>query len=104
MPLFKLFACGMKSFQRVGEYIKPTTRMIQVFGSLATKAVVNLEEGQLESMLGGKDLVLDPAHEEGYVILKLGKHVLGLGLLLRGRVRLQIRKSSLKSLSARHDL
>ena len=100
MRSFKVFACGMKAFQRVGEFMKPTTRMIQVFGALATKAVVPLEEGQLQCMLDGKDLFLDQVLEDGYVILTLESHVLGLGLSIRGRVRLQIRKGDLKSFSA----
>jgi NOL1/NOP2/fmu family ribosome biogenesis protein len=100
MPFYKVFACGMKSFQRVGEYIKPTTRLVQVFGPLATKAVVPLAEGQLQGMLDGKELFQDRVPEDGYVILTLRNHVLGLGLSIRGRVRLQIRKSDLKSFAA----
>ncbi|MBN1105315.1 MAG: hypothetical protein JXL84_18020 [Deltaproteobacteria bacterium] len=101
MPFYKVFACGMKSFQRVGEYTKPTTRMIQVFGALATKGVIHLGRGQLQSMLDGKELLPDPVPEDGYVILTLQGHALGLGLSIRGRVRLQIRKSDLKSFSSR---
>jgi hypothetical protein len=101
---FKVFACGMKAFQRVGEFLKPTTRMIQVFGPLATRSVLTLEPGQLQTMLEGKALVLDQALENGYVILTLQGHVLGLGLSIGGRVRLQIRKVDLKSLlSSRLD-
>lgn len=103
MQSFKVFAFGMKAFQRVGQFMKPTTRAVQVFGALATKAVLHLENGQLQCMLNGKDLFLDKELEDGYVILALGNHVLGLGLSIKGRVRLQIRKSDLKSFSARLD-
>ena len=94
----------MKAFQRVGQFIKPTTRAIQVFGILATKAVVHLQEGQLQHLLNSKDLFVDTTLEDGYVILALGGHVLGLGLMIKGRVRLQIRKSDLKSFSAALDV
>ena len=103
MQSFKVFAFGMKAFQRVGQFMKPTTRAVQVFGALATKAVLHLEDWQLQCMLNGKDLFLDKELEDGYVILALGNHVLGLGLSIKGRVRLQIRKSDLKSFSARLD-
>lgn len=94
----------MKAFQRVGEFLKPTTRMIQVFGPLATRSVLTLEPGQLQTMLEGKALVLDQALENGYVILTLEGQVLGLGLSIGDRVRLQIRKVDLKSLlSSRLD-
>lgn len=104
MPSYKVLAWGMKAFQRVGQFIKPTTRAVQVFGILATKAVVHLEEGQLQCMMDGKDLFLDDVLEDGYVILALGCHVLGLGLLIKGRLRLQIRKSDRKSFSTHLDV
>jgi NOL1/NOP2/fmu family ribosome biogenesis protein len=101
---YKVLAWGMKAFQRVGEYMKPTTRAVQVFGNLATKAVVHLDDEKLHSMINGKDLFIDTILENGYVILVLGSHVLGLGLLINSRVRLQIRKSDLKSFSFRVDV
>jgi hypothetical protein len=95
---FKVFAFGMKAFQRVGEFLKPTTRMIQVFGPLATRCVLPLTAGQLQGMLEGQALVPDQAPENGYMILTLEGCVLGLGLSIDGRVRLQIRKVDLQPL------
>ncbi|MEW6665582.1 MAG: hypothetical protein AB1512_10245 [Thermodesulfobacteriota bacterium] len=99
MLSYKVSSWGMKAFQRVGHFIKPTTRVIQVFGTLATRAVVQLGKGQLQCMIDGKDLYIESALENGYVILALEDHVLGMGLLINGRLRLQIRKSDLKPLS-----
>ncbi|RLF57951.1 MAG: hypothetical protein DRN37_05660, partial [Thermoplasmata archaeon] len=78
--------------------LKPTTRFIQVFGRLATRAALVISEGQLKDLLEGEDLCLDLDIEQGYVILKLDeKRVLGLGLYVNGTLRSQISLKALKS-------
>ena len=88
----------MKAFQKVGQFLKPTTRFIQVFGRLATRAALVISEGQLKDLLEGEGLCLDLDIEQGYVILKLDeKRVLGLGLYVNGTLRSQISLKALKS-------
>ena len=81
---------GIKAFQEVGSFMKPTTRMIQYFGSRATKAVLNLDNIQLKALLNGEYLTVDMGLENGYVILSYNEQVLGLGLLIDGKVRSQL--------------
>ena len=95
---------GMKAFQKVGQFLKPTTRFIQVFGRLATRAALVISEGQLKDLLEGEGLCLDLDIEQGYVILKLDeKRVLGLGLYVNGTVRSQISLKALKSAMIRSE-
>jgi len=94
----KVSRMGMKAFQKVGQFLKPTTRFIQVFGRLATRAALVISEGQLKDLLEGEGLCLDLDIEQGYVILKLDeKRVLGLGLYVNGTLRSQISLKALKS-------
>ncbi len=95
---------GMKTFQKVGQFLKPTTRFIQVFGRLATRAALVISEGQLKDLLEGEGLCLDLDIEQGYVILKLDeKRVLGLGLYVNGTLRSQISLKALKSAMIRSE-
>jgi hypothetical protein len=50
---FKVASIGLRAFQQVGKYVKPSTRMIQMFGHLATKASVEMDEVQLHKLVGG---------------------------------------------------
>jgi len=88
---------GIKAFHRVGAFVKPTTRMIQIFGRFATKEKAEIDGPQLGSMLGGEEIVLDQDQlTRGYVILTLkGAGVLGLGFFKDGKVRNQISKRQL---------
>jgi NOL1/NOP2/fmu family ribosome biogenesis protein len=84
----KVEMVGLKAFQKVGSYIKPTTRLVQIFGCLATRAKLDLTEQQLEGLVGDGAFELpDIELEDGYVILCLGDYTLGLGLLIQGKVR-----------------
>lgn len=87
----------MKAFQKVGQFLKPTTRFIQVFGPYATGSVLVITEAQLLELVEGKGLPLDLGIDQGYVILKLdAKHVVGLGLYVNGSVKSQISRKALK--------
>ncbi len=81
---------GIKAFQEVGSFMKPTTRMIQYFGSRATKAVLKLEANQLKELLNGEHLAVNMNLVNGYVILSFKGQILGLGLLIGGKVRSQL--------------
>lgn len=88
---------GLKAFHRVGAFVKPTTRMIQIFGRFATKAKAEIDGPQLGSLLEGDEIILDQDQlTRGYVILTFkGADVLGLGFFKDGKVRNQISKRQL---------
>jgi hypothetical protein len=89
----KVSQVGLKAFDQVGKYLKPATWMIQLFGHHATKGVYPLTDGEFETLLKGEPLNVDSAVEEGFVILRLGEHVLGVGLLSQGKITSRIRRS-----------
>lgn len=94
----KISRMGMKAFQKVGQFLKPSTRFIQMFGCAAARASLVISEAQLLHILEGKHLPLDLEVDHGYVILKLDeKQVVGLGLYVNGTVRCQISRKALKS-------
>ena len=86
----KIKRLGIKAFQEIGSFIKPTTRFIQSFGSMATKAIFNIDENQLKELLNGEYLLMEENLENGYVILSFKGQVLGLGLLINRKVRSQL--------------
>ena len=86
----------MKAFQEVGNFIKPSTRFIQLFGNRAEKAVVKLKDTDLYKLALGEKLRSHLKIDNGYVILTTGDKVLGLGLLIDGYIRSQIPKKDLK--------
>jgi NOL1/NOP2/fmu family ribosome biogenesis protein len=95
----KTVQAGLKAFERVGSFIKPTTRFIQIFGSYATKAVVKIDRLELRRLLSGESIPADHEWGQGYVILAVdGYGVIGLGLLVGGQVRSQLRSRELSRL------
>jgi NOL1/NOP2/fmu family ribosome biogenesis protein len=65
--------------------------MIQVFGHAATRGRVDISGGELARLLAGEELPVSMEMTNGYVILVLERvHVLGLGLMIKGRVRSQL--------------
>ncbi|HOP48418.1 MAG TPA: hypothetical protein PK874_12225 [Desulfobacteraceae bacterium] len=88
---------GLKAFHKVGNFIKPTTRMIQIYGPAATRAKLEIDESQLSALLSGGDIPFETDIEKGYVILTLkGNRVMGLGLLINGRVRSQLPRKEVR--------
>lgn len=93
----KVSKVGIKAFQRVGAFVKPTTRMIQIFGGAANRARLEIDTPQLIKLLAGEALYVDLAVEKGYMILSLGENrILGLGFFINGRVRSQIPRKELR--------
>ncbi|OPX36791.1 MAG: hypothetical protein B1H12_06405 [Desulfobacteraceae bacterium 4484_190.2] len=93
----KISKVGMRAFHRVSSFVKPTTRMIQHFGHESTKARLRINEEQLLKFLAGDSIPVDLDLDDGYVILDLGKRwILGLGLLINGRVRSQLPRKELR--------
>jgi NOL1/NOP2/fmu family ribosome biogenesis protein len=86
----KVSMVGLKAFTRVARFIKPTTGMIQVFGNKALKACFNISKEDLDKLLSGESLIRETTIEDGYVILRHEKDILGLGLQVNGRIRSQL--------------
>jgi NOL1/NOP2/fmu family ribosome biogenesis protein len=86
----KVSQVGLKAFAKVAKFIKPTTEMIQVFGSKASKACFNISDGDLDELLAGEKLTGVTTLEDGYVILRHEKDILGLGLLANGKICSQL--------------
>ena len=92
----KVSKVGLRVFQKIGAFVKPTTRFIQVFGSAATKARLEIDDEQLARLVAGEELPVDMDLDTGYVILVHGKdRILGLGFYMNGKVRSQIPKKEL---------
>jgi hypothetical protein len=97
----KVNQVGLKAFDRVGKYLKPSTRMVQLFGHHATKGFYRLREGEFETLLRAEPLEVGSIMEEGFVILRLEDHILGLGLLFRGTITSRIRQSEAERMLTR---
>jgi NOL1/NOP2/fmu family ribosome biogenesis protein len=92
----KVLRVGLRAFYEVGAFIKPSTRMIQLFGHEATRARLEIDETQLRRLWAGESLGLDLNLEKGYVILCLERDtMLGLGFYSDGRVRSQMPRAEL---------
>ncbi len=93
----KVSKVGLKAFNEVGAFVKPTTRIIQVFGHSATRATLEIDEEQLQQFLDNEDLPMDLDLEKGYVILRLGGNmILGLGFYGHGKVKSQIPRKEIR--------
>ena len=93
----KVSRVGLKAFHKVGAFIKPTTRIIQMFGHAATKAKFAIDGEQLQRLVNNQDLPLNVSMDKGYVILSLGEDtVLGLGFYGHGKVKSQIPRKELR--------
>jgi NOL1/NOP2/fmu family ribosome biogenesis protein len=89
----KVTQVGLKAFDRVGKYLKPATGMIQLFGHHATKGAYQLRDDEFEKLLRGDPLDVESTMESGFVILRLGQHVLGIGLLVQQKITSRIKKA-----------
>ncbi len=87
----KVSKVGLRAFRKVGQFIKPTTRFIQMFGQYATKGVCQLKVPQLKTLVLEGEISVDLHLDKGYVILTLENDVaLGLGFYDGGRLRSQL--------------
>jgi NOL1/NOP2/fmu family ribosome biogenesis protein len=92
----KVVKAGLKAFRKVGAFMKPTTRMVQLFGGAATRASIALDEDRLDRLMTGERLEVELGIDNGYVILSLhGNRILGLGLYINGEIRSQLSKKAL---------
>ena len=70
-------------FCRAHGSIKPTSNIIQIFGSKATKNVLSLDNKQAKEFIQGFDLQIENTWscQNGYVIVNYNSYPLGVGLL-----------------------
>ena len=94
----KVSKVGLRAFKRVGNFEKPTTRFIQTFGRFASKASLQINMGQLQTLLDGGEIPVDLKLDNGYVILSIEEdRVLGLGFLINSKIRSQLPKKEIRS-------
>ncbi len=94
--LFKISIAGLRAFGKINRYVKPSTRLIQIFGHNATRATLDLNRNEFEGLEKGKPFPVGLEIENGYVIISHEGHPLGLGLLINGSVRPQIPQKELR--------
>ena len=89
--VLKITKTGLRAFRDIGAFMKPSTRLIQLFGGYATRARLEIDPGQLSRLMGGEELALDLDIDPGYIILELrDSGILGLGFYINGRLRSQL--------------
>ncbi|MFO7985776.1 MAG: hypothetical protein R6U38_07910 [Desulfatiglandaceae bacterium] len=94
----KISKAGLRAFQKVGHFIKPTTRLIQSFGRHATKGTCQVDEKQFKALLRGEEIPVDFQLAKGYVMLTLGTNrILGLGFFHNHAIRSQLPQKELTS-------
>jgi NOL1/NOP2/fmu family ribosome biogenesis protein len=72
--------------------IKPSTDFIQVFGHLASKNIAVITREEMLEYAKGNDLEREFELENGYVVLKFERHVVGVGLCINKKIRNQVAK------------
>ena len=93
----KAIKVGLRAFQRVGAFVKPTTRFVQTFGRFATKAKLQINMRQLQTLLGDGEIPVDLNLDNGYVILTVEEdRVIGLGLCINSKIRSQLPKKEIR--------
>ena len=93
----KVSQVGLRAFQMVAGFVKPTTRFIQSFGRFATKGKLHVTLEQLHALVKGEKIEVDIRLENGYVILTLDHdRVPGLGLYINGVISSQLPKKEIR--------
>ena len=94
----KVTRVGLRAFKRVGNFVKPTTRFIQIFGRHATKANLQVNMAELRTLIEGGEIGVDLKLDNGYVILiNGGTRVLGLGFYINGKIRSQLPRKEIRN-------
>jgi NOL1/NOP2/fmu family ribosome biogenesis protein len=94
----KISKVGLRSFRKIGQFVKPTTRFIQSFGRFATKRVYRISPDDLLRLVAGEQIPVDQDYEKGYVILANHENcILGVGFFINGRIRSQLPGNQLRT-------
>ncbi|OYD16652.1 hypothetical protein CH330_02295 [candidate division WOR-3 bacterium JGI_Cruoil_03_51_56] len=59
--------------------VKPTTWAMQILGKHATRNCIDVTKEQAVELINGKQLKLNAAAENGFVIIRCSGHVVGVG-------------------------
>jgi NOL1/NOP2/fmu family ribosome biogenesis protein len=93
----KASQAGLRAFQEVGRFVKPTTRLIQSFGRFADRAILHIDLTRLQALVRGEKIPVDLPVDNGYVILVIDKvSVLGLGLYVGGKISSQLPRREIR--------
>ena len=92
----KVVSVGLKSFRRIGGYIKPTSRFIQMFGVHAQKSRYDLNEQEFRQIMADEPIDVQWLIEPGYVILTHQNHIIGLGFFKQNRIQPQLPRQKTK--------
>jgi hypothetical protein len=95
----QVHAVGLPVLRHIRHHLKPTTAALQCFGHQATAHVLDLSESQVVVLLREREQPLHLDIQPGYVILQHAGHILGCGLYTPGRLRSQLPRPALHSLS-----
>ena len=93
---FKISIAGLRAFGKINRFVKPSTRMIQIFGHNATRATLDLNKREFEGLEMREPFQVGFEIENGYVIISYEGHPLGLGLFVNGLVHPQIPRKELR--------
>jgi len=75
----KVEAAGVPFLRVRGSMVKPTSRALQLFGHLASRNVIDLEDEAATALLSGEEILKAFPVEPGYVILRWKGLILGCG-------------------------
>jgi len=87
---------GLRLLRKVQQFWKPATYALQLFGSEATRHVLELNKEEAERFFGGEKIFIDETFEPGYVIVKYLGVILGCGLFIQGALLSQIPRDIVK--------
>ena len=83
--------CGLPFLRQTAGYLKPTTVFAQRFGRLATRNLLCLSLQEISALCRRGEITVPEAgmsstlaEGPGYVIIRFGQHVVGVGLLMEG--------------------
>ena len=93
---FKVISVGLKSFRRIGGYIKPTTRFIQMFGANAQRSRYELNVQELQQIMADEPIDVEWPIDAGYVILTHQSRIIGLGFFSQNRILPQLPRQKTK--------
>ena len=99
---FKISLAGLRAFQKINRFVKPATRMIQIFGHHATRATLDLNKSEFEGLETREPFPVGFEIENGYVIISYEGHPLGMGLFINGLVHPQIPRKELRFLNSQN--
>jgi hypothetical protein len=82
----KVRSVGLLLLRQVGQYLKPTSAALQLFGAHAQRNVVTLTPKELEELVEKGEIEGDFPFTPGYVIISLEDLPVGCGLYLPPRL------------------